>query len=295
MTEAGGTHWPHCANGKSESKLSVKWALFGSKRIQFIIDSDTAACVSLDVHGARMTWSLGNRLCLIVFLSLIEPSKEDCKDYFTEDEWKNTTQLQMVSLVITENITNVAECTLESYCFSQKIMCDVLDDCFPKHEKSRKKCQPAWNVSVHAHHFKCLLAKMVDFHKTVNESVCPLFEKSWHAATALPTATAPQTIVTSPVWSSQTAPLPTSRAVSPKLTRLGRNEQHAKKSKACQSNHMIILTVLLGISSTLAMVLPLAVYFYMRRRKTQDKMWRQYGKASANSEVLMEHIGVSAS
>ncbi|XP_061606334.1 uncharacterized protein LOC133466533 isoform X5 [Phyllopteryx taeniolatus] len=268
MTEAGGTHWPHCANGKSESKLSVKWALFGSKRIQFIIDSDTAACVSLDVHGARMTWSLGNRLCLIVFLSLIEPSKEDCKDYFTEDEWKNTTQLQMVSLVITENIT----------------------------EKSRKKCQPAWNVSVHAHHFKCLLAKMVDFHKTVNESVCPLFEKSWHAAaTALPTATAPQTIVTSPVWSSQTAPLPTSRAVSPKLTRLGRNEQHAKKSKACQSNHMIILTVLLGISSTLAMVLPLAVYFYMRRRKTQDKMWRQYGKASANSEVLMEHIGVSAS
>ncbi|XP_061606335.1 uncharacterized protein LOC133466533 isoform X6 [Phyllopteryx taeniolatus] len=246
MTEAGGTHWPHCANGKSESKLSVKWALFGSKRIQFIIDSDTAACVSLDVHGARMTWSLGNRLCLI----------------------KNTTQLQMVSLVITENIT----------------------------EKSRKKCQPAWNVSVHAHHFKCLLAKMVDFHKTVNESVCPLFEKSWHAAaTALPTATAPQTIVTSPVWSSQTAPLPTSRAVSPKLTRLGRNEQHAKKSKACQSNHMIILTVLLGISSTLAMVLPLAVYFYMRRRKTQDKMWRQYGKASANSEVLMEHIGVSAS
>ncbi|XP_061606333.1 uncharacterized protein LOC133466533 isoform X4 [Phyllopteryx taeniolatus] len=274
MTEAGGTHWPHCANGKSESKLSVKWALFGSKRIQFIIDSDTAACVSLDVHGARMTWSLGNRLCLI----------------------KNTTQLQMVSLVITENITNVAECTLESYCFSQKIMCDVLDDCFPKHEKSRKKCQPAWNVSVHAHHFKCLLAKMVDFHKTVNESVCPLFEKSWHAAaTALPTATAPQTIVTSPVWSSQTAPLPTSRAVSPKLTRLGRNEQHAKKSKACQSNHMIILTVLLGISSTLAMVLPLAVYFYMRRRKTQDKMWRQYGKASANSEVLMEHIGVSAS
>ncbi|XP_061556545.1 uncharacterized protein LOC133414876 isoform X2 [Phycodurus eques] len=227
--------------------------------------------VSLDVHGARMTWRFGNRLCLIVFLSLMEPSRENCKDYFTEEEWEKTSPLQMVSLVITENITNVAECTLESYCFSQKIMCDVLNDCFPKHETSRKKCQPVWNVTVHTHHLKCLLAKMVDFHKTVN------------AATALPPTTAPQTMATSPVWSSQSAPLATSRAVSPIFTRLGRNGQHAKKSEACQSNRTIILTVLLVISSTLAIVLPLAVYFYMRRRKTQDKMWQ------------MEHIGVSVS
>ncbi|XP_019711507.1 uncharacterized protein LOC109506914 isoform X2 [Hippocampus comes] len=233
-----------------------------------------------------MTWWSAPCLCLIIFLSLTKPSEENCKDYFTQKEWENNTIFKMVSLVITENKTNVAECTLESYCL-QNEMCHVFHDCFDRHVKSpSEKCKPVQIVPVHTHHLMCLLARVVDSQKTVHgceygeSSVCPLFEESWQAATALP-PTDPK--MTSTVVSSRAEALPTSHASLPNVTPVAKNGHHAENTAACQGNakfyempiHLnendLSLKVPLVISSTLAIVMPLAVYFYMRHQMKQDE------------------------
>ncbi|XP_051904536.1 uncharacterized protein LOC127589430 isoform X2 [Hippocampus zosterae] len=185
-----------------------------------------------------MTWSAAPCLCLMVFLSVTKPSEENCKDYFTQKEWEDNT-IKTVSLVITENKTDVAECTLESHCLKNE-MCPVFHDCFDRPATSpSEKCKPVQIVPVHTHHLMCLLARVVDSQKTIHgceygeSSVCPLFGESWQDATALP-STDPK--MTSQVVSSRAEPLPTSRALLPNSTPVAENRHHADNTAACQGN-----------------------------------------------------------
>ncbi|XP_077591272.1 uncharacterized protein LOC144209003 [Stigmatopora nigra] len=262
-----------------------------------------------------MKWRLGTHLCVFVFLRLIETSKEHCIEYLSNDQWKKETQLSIISLVIPENITDVAECTLESYCLEGK-MCNVLKDCFSKKllpKSTSKKCKSSQKMTVHSHLLMCFIAVVVNSTNSENgceyDSICPLYEKMLDAATRKqttigptttgptttgqtttgptttgPTTTGPTTIMTSTVWPSQTE-LPMTSQVS-LSTVLESKEQHLQ-NLACQSKDDFILKVLLAISSTLAIVLPFAVYFYMRCQRMQS-MSCQCCNPSGKSDLPVE-------
>ncbi|XP_077474534.1 uncharacterized protein LOC144088139 [Stigmatopora argus] len=258
-----------------------------------------------------MKWRLGTHLCVFVFLRLIETSKEHCIEYLSDDEeWNDEIKLSFISLVIPENITNVAECTLESYCLEGK-MCNVLKDCFsipflPK--STSKKCKSSQKMTVHSHLLMCFIAVVVNSTLSENattgceyESVCPLFEKVLDAATTKqttigpttigpttigPTTIGPTTIMSSTVSPSQTELPMTSQVSLSTFTLLESKEQHLQ-NLACQSKDDFILKVLLAISSTLAIVLPFAVYYYMRCQRMQNMSW-QCCNPSGKSDLPVE-------
>ncbi|XP_054616653.1 uncharacterized protein LOC129171731 isoform X2 [Dunckerocampus dactyliophorus] len=219
-----------------------------------------------------MTWRQAPYLCLIVFSSLMELSQENCEEYFTVKEWENTTELEMVDLAITENITNVAECTLERYCLQDQ-MCHVLKDCFHRDATEQsEKCKPVLNVTVHTYHLMCLVARVMNFKSAINgceyESVCPLVKERRHVVST--------TFVKTTMPSTTTAPSPTS-PVMIAVTALSKpigNSKHAE-SEASKSTYFLTLEILLVFVSSLAVVLPLAVYVYMRRQKRQDERWQR--------------------
>ncbi|XP_068509593.1 uncharacterized protein [Syngnathus scovelli] len=224
-----------------------------------------------------MMWRWPPCLCFFVFLCLIRNSQEGCKDYLNMREWMNSTALKNVSLVITENTANVAECTLESYCLQGQI-CDVLNDCFDRHAESQSaKCKPVLNVTVHPHHLMCLLARVIDSQNSVfgceYATVCPLFEERYQAVTAPDTTTVRSTTMTSTFASSSTVQLPNSHVSLPKCITVAGNGQYAQNI-SCESKEMSYLKALIGILSTLVIVLPFAVYFYMQRtfRANQQQM-----------------------
>ncbi|KAM9783840.1 uncharacterized protein ACBT44_021278 isoform 2-T3 [Syngnathus typhle] len=226
-----------------------------------------------------MAWCWRPCLCFIVFLCLIPISKEDCKDYFDIEEWKNHSD-EMVSLVITENITDVAECTLERY-----KMTGVMQDCFDRDPTSQSaKCDPVRIVTVHTHYLMCLVAKVKNFETGCEYAdVCSLIEERCQAVTAPATST---------VGSCSTAQLSNSYVSSPKCIPVAGNGQDAQNI-SCQSKELFYLKALFGISSTLAIALPFAVYFYMQRKLRAKQ--RKYDNQSSKSDLLMENVGESAS
>ncbi|XP_061740084.1 uncharacterized protein LOC133541048 isoform X3 [Nerophis ophidion] len=206
--------------------------------------------VSLDVHGDRMTWRFAPYLFLIVFSRLIDLSKGGCNDYLTEEQWENNIVMEMVDLVIPKNVMDVAECTFEKYSRQKTSMDNVRGDCFNKRGTEKNEdCTPAWNATVHRHHLMCLLA--MASHKSINgceyDSVCPLF--------------------------GFTPPVPTtpSTTTSPLAASLGVTAENAKleNEQASKSSYVFTLEVLVGLFSSLSLVLPVAVYFYMRRQTRQ--------------------------
>nr|XP_057904801.1 PIH1 domain-containing protein 1 isoform X4 [Doryrhamphus excisus] len=270
-----------------------------------------------------MTWKQASYLCLIVFSTLVELSQENCEEYFTVKEWENITELELVDLVIPENTTNVAECTLERYCLQDQ-MCDVLEDCFGRDAKTESdKCKSVLNATVHTYHLMCLLARVKSNKSSINgntihhsfcqyffilltlfkchyilwgqlrihvltvypffsssytagceyESVCPLFEER-------------RQVVSTPLPSTTTAPLPTS-LVMMAITAQPNSIRHGQHpgSEASKSYYFLTLEILLVFVSILALVLPLAVYFHMRRQMTRDGRW-QFGTVPTDSNSV---------
>ncbi|XP_057717496.1 uncharacterized protein LOC130932110 [Corythoichthys intestinalis] len=242
-----------------------------------------------------MKWKFGPYLCLIVFMGLIDASKDSCNMTYLKPAF--TSLSETVSLVIKANTRDVAECTVERYCLKGIIgnylppICFVLKDCFSRPEiptSQSDKCTPLRNYTVPTHHFMCLVAEVLNSSQTeLNDAgceyatACPLFEKLYlDGATIIPTTIEPTTMRTSKVWSSQTSPRKP-------LTQQTSNETSTEKKTDCQNKDDFNLKVLLAISSTLAIVLPLAVYFYMRRQRMHNMDW-QSGIPSVHSDFLDE-------
>ncbi|XP_067471807.1 uncharacterized protein [Thunnus thynnus] len=180
-------------------------------------------------------------LFLLVFLSLINLSKEGCDDYFTFNYWKNNFTIGMITLTTTNSSKDVVECTLDTYCENKRTyngICSVLHDCFGNMDRT-EKCSPplkSENVTIHTYHFMCMvykeanvsLSEVSEFCSITNyETVCQFFAET---------------------TKSEKQAAQNSDAV----------------DKACPDN---LILRLLPISIGFAMALLLLVYIYMRKQR----------------------------
>ncbi|XP_044188066.1 uncharacterized protein LOC122967458 [Thunnus albacares] len=178
-------------------------------------------------------------LFLLVFLSLINLSKEACDDYFTFNYWKNNFTIGMINLATTNNSKDVVECTLDTYCKNKPDTCFLLLDCF-KDMNQTEKCSPqlgkSENVTIHTYHFMCMVYKKANVSLSAEVS--------------------------------EFCSITNYETVCQFVAETTKSEKQAQNSvavdKACPDN---LILRLLPISIGFAMALLLLVYIYMRKQR----------------------------
>ncbi|XP_070779669.1 uncharacterized protein [Enoplosus armatus] len=83
-----------------------------------------------------MTWRYETPLILLMFLSMIDLSEEGCKDYFKMEKWARNLT-ETISLVRTKDSKDVMECTVERECLQGREICHWLPQCFDRPKVKR--------------------------------------------------------------------------------------------------------------------------------------------------------------
>ncbi|XP_037647014.1 uncharacterized protein LOC119501012 isoform X1 [Sebastes umbrosus] len=218
-------------------------------------------------------------LFLFMFLSTVDLSKQGCLDNFDlmKDWGGNLTDT--VSLVKTQYSKDTMECTLERECLrGTELACGLLSDCYYRDCKNKSEKCEGDSQDIYFYHFMCLLAKTAN--ETVKgceyDTVCELYSEisstDSDQKTTLPptTTTLPPTTTTLPPTTTTLPPttttLPPTTVTQLSVTgctdkRFGNNETDT-----------LTLKMVLMMSGILNVVLPLAVYLYMRDQRTKDRI-----------------------
>ncbi|KAM6914777.1 uncharacterized protein PEZ65_015076 isoform 2-T2 [Lycodopsis pacificus] len=180
------------------------------------------------------SWTYMTHIFVLVFLNVIDLSKEGCYDHLDMEDWAKDKHLNdTFFLVTTKDPKDRVKCSLEAECLRKEngIGCNLLHQC---PQENNTQCEGN-STEVHLYHFMCFMAKAFDHPLKGCEynTVCKIF-----ADTA----------------STQTETL-----------RLRENLKETQKETDK-------LKMLLGLSLVLHVIVPLAVFLYMRHRWRRDRM-----------------------
>ncbi|XP_076607735.1 uncharacterized protein LOC143333546 isoform X2 [Chaetodon auriga] len=184
------------------------------------------------------SWRYMTHLFVFVFLSKINLSKEGCYDYFNINSWaKNLTET--ISLVKTKHSKDIVECTVERECLRGREICHILYHCFGRTVKVQnisEKCEGDTSQTVPYYHFMCLTAKafLTPIPKGCEYgTVCELYPER--------------------LYTGQTS-----------------HFKDGTDYNNAENTENLTLKILLMISVVLHVVVPVALYLYLRPQRRQN-------------------------
>ncbi|CAJ1075999.1 uncharacterized protein LOC109997545 isoform X2 [Xyrichtys novacula] len=219
----------------------------------------------------------GNVMYLIVFVSLIFKSEQNCKTQYFNEKTLQKYIHDSITLVQTANPKDVIECTLEKECQNKgndlKRQLRSMLRCYDNDMvecRNTPKCQnsePYMNVSFY--HFLCLTAKDLNFSDAQlghigcqYSAVCPLYGNISKATTL------PERTTAAPTTSLPSTPLGSTAGAAGSQSKL---ENGACLKDTCELEN--ILKVLLALSLLLNLVFLLGLLWHIsRRRRPKQQM-----------------------
>ncbi|XP_069033391.1 uncharacterized protein [Embiotoca jacksoni] len=233
-------------------------------------------------------WRYIPHLTLVVFLTMIDLSKEDSLDYFQNPSNWGVTEEYMFPLINTTHPKDVMECSVENLCKKNKTFCHILSHSFnsdPENPSISEKCKGESYDKIHFNHFFCLTAIVLNYTSVVplklgcNEydTVFRIFseipsDSSDHSTkppTTLPettTAALPLTTTTTTTTTTLQQTTMTTATTKSKPNTGGTNSgQHSENKTITAEKSLLAVSVILNV------VLSLVVYRYMNRERRRDR------------------------
>ncbi|XP_069566031.1 uncharacterized protein [Brachyistius frenatus] len=181
-------------------------------------------------------WRYIPHLTLVVFLTMIDLSKEDSLDYFQNLSYWEVTEEYMVPLINTTHPKDVMECSVENLCKKNRTFCHILFHTFnsdPKDANISEKCKRESYDKIHFNHFVCLTAIVLNYTSVVPLKLgCNEYDTVFRIFSEIPSNS---------------------------------SGQHSENKTITAEKSLLAVSVILNV------VLSLAVYRYMNRERRRDK------------------------
>ncbi|KAM6914776.1 uncharacterized protein PEZ65_015076 isoform 1-T1 [Lycodopsis pacificus] len=224
------------------------------------------------------SWTYMTHIFVLVFLNVIDLSKEGCYDHLDMEDWAKDKHLNdTFFLVTTKDPKDRVKCSLEAECLRKEngIGCNLLHQC---PQENNTQCEGN-STEVHLYHFMCFMAKAFDHPLKGCEynTVCKIFADTASTPSDLTTTATTTLTTTTPSTTTPTTTLPETTKLPPESSfpQVENNETETlrlRENLKETQKETDKLKMLLGLSLVLHVIVPLAVFLYMRHRWRRDRM-----------------------